>query len=100
MAALHTQQLNTTSPTYTRPISTPQLQTPTQASIPTSHQKPAGTIEKRLLAPHHQGGWSRSERAPCMSKPKGAAGKLKNGWRTCINQLIDLQMSLKIILDH
>lgn len=37
--------------THTRRISTPHLQPPTQASIPTSHPKPAGIIEKRL-PPH------------------------------------------------
>ena len=43
-------QLN--SNTHTRHISTPHLQPPTQASISTSHPKPAGISEKRLPAPH------------------------------------------------
>ena len=56
------------------------MQNTTQASIPTSHPKPAGIIEKHLPAPQTtRAGGADRERAPGLSEPKRAAGDPNNG---------------------
>ncbi len=50
----------------------PHLQPPTQASIPTSHPKPAGIIEKRLPAPlTTRAGGADRDGHPCGVKVRG-----------------------------
>jgi hypothetical protein len=53
-----------------------------QASIPTSHPKPAGTIEKRLPATTPQGRSEQIKRSTLKSEDEGAEGELEKdgGW--------------------